>query len=495
MRIKFSVLYIVLSIFISNELQSQNFQLNSNDSLRSILTLQENINALLNDKNLKNSKFGLCVYSLNNNKSIYKKNSNVLLTPASNTKLFTSFALLDFLGANFKVKTSVYYDSDNLKDGVLNGDIYLYGRGDIFLSIPDIEELAQQIKNRGIKRINGNVYADASFFDQDYYRSSYSGDREEVEPTGPVYALSIEKNQINVLVKSSSKIGAPANIQIIPGSKSFVINNLAKVGYAGKKKKGRTIAISIKNNGNTQVITVTGTIPPNQTAYYSYFNSNPALTAAGVLKERLEVIGVKVSGAVAQKNCPSIKSSVAKEIASFSRPVTDIMYEVNKKSDNFLAEVLFKIVGGNYGKYPVTANSSREKVMESLKKNGIDNNGFMLNDGCGLSRRNLVTAEGLMSLLIKARQKNYGRTLDSTLAIAGVDGTLRRRMSGTLAQNNLHAKTGTLRNVSSLAGYVSTKNRDLFVFAFIFNGPSVGYYKQVENKIGELLANFEYKKY
>ncbi len=495
MKIKFLILYIVLFVSQSFQSVSQNSFLTSNDSLKSIITLQENINLLLQDKNLKGSKYGLCVYSLNSNRSIYKKNSNALLTPASNTKLFTSFALLEFLGGNFKLNTSVYYESDNIKDGVLYGDIYLYGRGDIFLSIPDIEDIAQQIKNHGINKIQGNVYADASFFDQDYYRSSYSGDGEEVEPTGPVYALSIEKNQINVLVKSSSKIGSSANIQIIPGSKSFVINNLAKVGYLGKRKRGRNISISIKNVGQTQVITVSGTIPPNQTAYYSYFNNNPALTAAGVLKERLEVIEVKVSGTVASKYCPAIKSNTAKEIAIFSRAVTDIMYDVNKKSDNFLAEVLFKIIGGNSGKYTSTAKSAREKVMEMLAHNSIDHKGFMLNDGCGLSRRNLVNSEGLMQLLIVARYKNYGRVLDSTLAIAGVDGTLRKRMVGTLARNNLRGKTGTLRNVSSLSGYVGTKNKELFVFSFIFNGPSVGYYKQIENKIGELLANFEYKKF
>ncbi len=500
-----SMLFVFISFELNYSQQSTDTQqigshldLTSNDSLKSILSLQANINALLNDKNLKGANYGLAIYSTINNKSIYKRNSEKLLTPASNTKIFTSFALLNFLGENFNTRTSVYCKADAIQGNAINGDIYLFGRGDINLSIGDIEDLAQQIRNLGITQINGNICADASFFDKDYARSSYSGDREEVEPTGPIFPLTVENNLINVLVKAGSRTGGPANIQIIPNSKSFIVRNNSLVGFVAKKKKKAApagIGVRITNENDKTIITINGIIPPKQTAYYSYFNNAPDVTAAGVLKERLAVVGVKVSGDVKAATLGEIKNNTAKEIANFERPITDIMYWVNKKSDNFLAEMLFKIIGGNFAKYPSTAQSAREKVMQALNDNGIPHNGFQLNDGCGLSRRNLVSAEGLAKLLLVAKNKKFGRALDSTMTIAGVDGTLRKRMVGTLAANNLHGKTGTLSNTSSLSGYVRSSNGEQFTFAFIFNGPGVGYYKQVENKIGELLANFKYLKY
>lgn len=493
-------LFIVINIFSSSALVSNNqfgshLDINSGDSLKNIQNLQYSINSLLNDKNLQNANYGLTIYSITNNKFYYKRNSDKLLTPASNTKLFTSFACLNYLGEDFNTRTSVYCNSNAINGNQINGNIYLYGRGDINLGISDIEELAQQIKNYGINEINGNICADASFFDTDYYRKSYSGDNEEVEATGPIYPISIEKNMINVLIKAGSITGKSANIQIIPTSNSFVVRNNTLVGYAGKRKKGSTISVRITTENQKTIITVSGTIPPKQTGYYSYFNNSPALTAAGVLKERLAVVGVKVNGEVYNSKIDKSDPKNILEIANYDRPITDIMYWVNKKSDNFLAEMLFKIVGGNYAKYPSTAQSAREIIMKSLDTNGINRKNFLLNDGCGLSRRNFVSSEGLLQLLVTSKRKCFGGVLDSTLAIAGVDGTLRNRMKGTAAENNLRAKTGTLRNVSSLAGYVRTLNGELLAFAFIFNGPSVGYYKQTENKIGEILANFQYLKY
>lgn len=489
-------LFIIFSslALISNNQFGSHLDINSSDSLKNIQNLQYSINSLMNDKNLQSANYGLTVYSITNNKFYYKRNSDRLLTPASNTKLFTSFACLSYLGENFNTRTSVYCNSNAINGAKLNGNIYLYGRGDINFGISDIEELAQQIKNFGINEINGNICADASFFDTDYHRKSYSGDNEEVEATGPIYPISIEKNLINVLIKAGSITGKSANIQIIPTSNSFVVRNNTLVGYA-RKKKGSTISVRITTENQKTIITVSGTIPPKQTGYYSYFNNSPALTAAGVLKERLAVVGIKVNGEVYIGKMDKSDTKNIVEIANYDRPITDIMYWVNKKSDNFLAEMLFKIVGGNYAKYASTAQSAREIILKSLDTNGIARNNFVLNDGCGLSRRNLVSSDGLVQLLVTSKRKSYGEVLDSTLAIAGVDGTLRKRMIGTTAEKNLRAKTGTLRNVSSLAGYVRTLNGELLAFAFIFNGPNVGYYKQTENKIGEILANFQYLKY
>lgn len=483
---------------------NSHLSLSHDDSVKSLNNFRYKINEILNDKNLKGASYGIAIYSQSMQKFIYQKNVEKLLTPASNTKLFTTFAAMSFLGPNFNLRTSVYCLPGALKGSQINGDIYMYGRGDINLRISDVETLAERIRNLGVKTINGNIVADATFFDNDFHRSSYSGDNEVVEPTNPVYALSIGGNIINVLVKAGSKTGVKANVQVIPNSHSIEIVNNSIVGHVARKKKGKvkskgvaspTISSSISTQGDKTVIRISGYITPNQTKYFNYQDKTPEMTAAGVLKERLAMMGVKVTGNVVVGKCQELHSGKAREIAYCVNPMYDILTQVNKKSNNYLAEMVFKVIGGYYGKHPSTANNAREKIMQVIDSNYIPHKGFMLNDGCGLSRRNLVSVDGLAKLLIQNRKKKWGREFDSTLSIAGVDGTLRKRMIGTFAEGNLKAKTGTLRNVSSLAGYVGTRSEDEFIFAFIFNGPSVGHYKQIENKLGEAMADFNFYKY
>lgn len=487
---------------------NSHLSLSHDDSVKSLNNFRNKINEVLNDKNLKGASYGIAIYSQSMQNFIYQKNVEKLLTPASNTKLFTTFAAMSFLGPNFQIRTSVYCLPSALKGGQINGDIYMYGRGDINLRISDVETLAEKIRNLGVKTINGNIVADATFFDRDFQRSSYSGDNEVVEPTNPVYALSIGGNILNVLVKAGSKTGVKPNVQVIPNSHSIEIVNNALVGHVVTKvKKGKgkgkgktavsspTISSAISTEGDKTIIKISGYILPNQTKYFNYQDKTPELTAAGVLKERLEMMGVKVNGNVSVGKCQELHSGKAREIAYCVNPMYDILTQVNKKSNNYLAEMVFKVIGGQYGKHPSTANNAREKIMQVIDSNYIPRKGFMLNDGCGLSRRNLVTVDGLAKLLIQNRKKKWGKEFDATLSIAGVDGTLRKRMIGTFAEGNLKAKTGTLRNVSSLAGYVGTRSEDEFIFAFIFNGPSVGHYKQIENKLGEIMANFNFYKY
>jgi D-alanyl-D-alanine carboxypeptidase len=135
-----------------------------------------------------------------------------------------------------------------------------------------------------------------------------------------------------------------------------------------------------------------------------------------------------------------------------------------------------------------TAKSASMAELQILKDNEINTNGFVFNDGSGLSRRNLITAEGLTNLIIKAIESPFANDFINSLSIAGYDGTLQKRMLNTFAAGNVRAKTGTLSNVSSLTGIVNNRRDDTIIFGFIFNGGSVGTYKKIENEISILLS-------
>ncbi len=185
-------------------------------------------------------------------------------------------------------------------------------------------------------------------------------------------------------------------------------------------------------------------------------------------------------------------ASKLRVIAETGRPITEFIYELNKESNNFIAEHVMKAIGAYTKENKLNLESYRKSLFKVLEKNYISCPGCAINDGSGLSRRNLVTASSLIRILKTSYESPYGSALDSSFSIAGVDGTLKKRMIATVAGGNLRGKTGTLRNVSSLAGYVNTLDGELLAFAFIFNGNDPGLYKQIEDDICETISQFFY---
>lgn len=256
-----------------------------------------------------------------------------------------------------------------------------------------------------------------------------------------------------------------------------------------KKSKAPISRISIQHN-QQGLITVNASGKGTSSATYTM--KYPDIYAAGVLSSKLRLAGIHVqNGLLGRKSSPSN----AIMITEFKRPLAYMISLVNKNSDNFLAEHVYKMVGAYAGGHINTGKVATETVKNALSQCGIPVDGLCINDGSGLCRKNLFSAYVQTMLLEKAIKMKFGEAFKQTLSIAGVDGTLRKRMVGTYAENNLCAKTGTLRNTSALSGYASTKDGDQVVFSIINNGPNVSNYKQLENKIGAAIANFSYQNY
>jgi D-alanyl-D-alanine carboxypeptidase/D-alanyl-D-alanine-endopeptidase (penicillin-binding protein 4) len=515
------------------------------DSARALRTLRERLDNIFTSNAYRSGRTSVSVWSITRGASIYERNHLANLTPASTTKLFTTASVFQLYGAGSSVTTDVRYDGTIGSDGTLRGNLYLIGHGDALLSVNDLEELADKVRAAGITRVTGNVYGDGSAFESQSNRAVYSGDFEDVVPLPPIVALNVNRGTIAV-VASAGRSGIPS-VQTIPASDAVELVVRAKTAAAaappptqprkrsarrappttGKRKstkkrtsakrradvhqiqegerfgdappeprqrrrtrrvRSRVSASSTLLPNGTQRIAVNGNPGRNATSTVYVNAAKPALFTAGVFVNRLRSGGVTVDGAVLERQAPSN----ARIVAQFRRPLTEIAGVVNKRSDNYIAEHLFKLVGATCGDHTTTSARARRTVLDVLDTLGVQRNGCVFYDGSGLSRRNLVSAATQVQMLRKIHTLPWGREYRSTLAIAAYDGTIRGRMHGTPAANNVTAKTGTLRNVSSLSGYVTTADGELLAFSFMSNGPSVGSYKQLESLAAATLAAFSY---
>ncbi len=492
------------------------------DSTNSIESLQSEIKQILrSSKYLRAAKKSIVVYSLDRDTILFEQDMEKALTPASTTKLVTTFSAMSYFGKDFGITTSVYTNGKIDSSGVLQGDLIMVGRGDALLSIKDIDVISDEIVSLGIDSIAGKFLADDTFFDNKRIRKEYSGDRDHVVKLAPLSALGMERNLATVLISSGSYHNSKLNVQLIPESEAFTLNVTGKT-RGGKKSKAyldlddyddqsylieeyrgdappaprrrrRTVSIRTSYNAEThkQHFKVGGYLRSNRRASYSYYMDNPAFVTIGALMHRLKTQGVRFENIIDTANIRVSKDTLTL-LSEISRTMTEFSAEVNKDSDNFLAENLYKLTGALYGNYKDNAAGAKAVRDSVFKYNSIYSKKCVTNDGSGLCRSNLISAKTLLDILIAANNSKMREAFDSTLSIAGVDGTLKKRMRNTAAESNLIAKTGTLRNASALAGYCTTLDGERLAFAFMFNGSSVHSYKQAEDDLGVLLSQFFY---
>jgi len=525
------------------------------DSANAVKELRTRLNNVFTSRIYRGSHVSVAVWSLRSGKPLYEYNPFTALTPASNTKIVSTAAVFNTLGKGGTINTEIRADGPIDVNGTLRGNLYIVGCGDALLSAPDLEFIADKVRAAGVKRITGNVYGDDSFFDNVSSREIYSGDGEQVQAVAPIVPLTLNKSTLAVIVTAASNgrttvqtlpssdgveivgnTSAPAQVvtpkivapikrkKIAPAKSKRAVRSKTKSRVPTKRKpivskkkrrhaevlsmqidrygdvprqknrrrrkaaRSRVRVTSAMLSNGIQQITIHGSPGANR-SYTTYVNmSNPTVACAGTLSTRLRTAGVFIDGTVGEKIAPSN----SKLITSFRRPFVDFASVVNKRSDNYLAEHVFKMLGGLHHAKTNTAQTSKRLMVEVFDSLGVPRMECSFNDGSGLSRRNKICAASLAGLLAEISKLPWGPEFASTLSIAGFDGTVRGRMKGTLAENNVKAKTGTLRNTSALSGYVVTADGEPLAFSFISNGPNVRGFKGSENQAAVLLANFSY---
>lgn len=452
---------------------------------KNITSLKQKLDAVTSDKFFESTLIALDVYDLTDKKALYKKNEKVLLHPASNMKIITSAAGLIFLGEDYTFTTSLYYDGF-LEDSVLNGNLFIVGGGDPLFTTEDLDFFVDETKKLGIKSINGNIYGDVSFIDNLFWGKGWMWDDDPSTDAPYLSALNINNNSVTITV-APGLLEQPADVSLIPSTGYFNIKNNSVTSFSSTDIYFDRDWLNRSND-----IIVTGII--SQSDYRKSKRVNvfrPEIYFLTLLKERMLLNNISISGII--DTLTLTDSGI--HLYSFERPYKDVIYPVNKDSDNLSAEMILYALAEKFHGKPAAAENGIKLINDLLTLSSLDPSFYRLVDGSGVSHYNLLTAE-LINSVLKTMYYEYPELytlLNDSFPIAGVDGSLRNRMRNSVAQNNVRAKTGTLSGVSSLSGYVTAKNGNLLAFSILIqnhvrNGARA---TQFQNDICIILAGYE----
>jgi D-alanyl-D-alanine carboxypeptidase/D-alanyl-D-alanine-endopeptidase (penicillin-binding protein 4) len=385
-------------------------------------------------------------------------NSDLALNPASCMKLITSAAALSLLGPDYRFKTDFYADRQ-VKNGTI-GMLYVAGTGDPLLVSEQIWRIARVLYDMGLRKITGGIVVDDSFFDS--YDVPKKPGEEYRAFSAKTAATAVNFNSVTIHI-APGEPGTPAIVTADPPTEYFKIAN--KVMTGGKYAAD---AFSTLENGH-EVLTVRGTIPESFSVAEVYRSiADPSAYAGYVMKYVLEQNGIAVAGQVSRGGVPSGARLLTSEV---SKPLATIIREMNKFSNNFIAEQVVKHLGSvRYGR-PGSTEKGLKAMQEYLAALGIRPDGYTIENGSGLSEKTRLSSAQLARLLSAAYQDFTIRPeFMASLSIVGVDGTTRRWKKESALNGLVRAKTGTLNNVSTFAGYVPMKDGRIAAFAILANG-------------------------
>jgi len=390
-------------------------------------------------------------------------NSEKLFVPASLSKIPTALTFLDQISMDHKFKTWVYH-SGKIEKGILKGDLYLKGGGDPTFVTESMWLLVNKLRRSDIKKIEGQLFVDESYFDSDYYSEGRQQKRVDRAYDAPVSALSFNWNSISIYVRPGKREGDTARVYTDPELPFIQVNNKAKT--TGHSKT--TLAVKRRLDGEKIIIDVTGkiSVSKDEKAFYKSIG-DAALWTGAVFKKVLNQAGIQYDGAVKKGVAPTSATQLI-EYESWSVP--RMMAALSKFSNNFVAEMLTKHLGKREG-VPGNIEGGLVKIKRYLQKRKWLDSQFVFENPSGFTRNNKMRADYLGRLLDGAR-KDFDSAPEfmASLPISGTDGTLRSRMKQTM-RGKVRAKTGYLSGVVGLAGYMETiKGEEPITFVFFYNG-------------------------
>lgn len=465
----------------------------SNESTK----LSEQIDEIVSDTRLDGSITGVSIRRANNGEAIYSHSGDIRLHPASNEKILTAASALDVLGPDYRFSTEVLTDG-KLKGKVLKGNLYLKGKGDPTLMKDDLNQFAKELKKKGIHKIKGDLIGDDSWFDDVRLSTDLNWDDESFYTGAQISALTLSPNDdydsgtVIVEVYPGEKAGAIPEIKLVPETDYLNVVNKAKTVGKNESKD-----ISIEREHGTNTIVIEGEIPVDGARTRVWRSVwEPTGYALDVFKKSLEEQGIQLIGkSKAKVGVTPEKATVL--TSKQSMPLEELYIPFLKLSNNGHAEVLVK----EMGKF-VHGEGSWDKgieVMEDkLAKFGVNTDTVMLRDGSGMSHKNLIPAEELTKFLYEIQDESWFPVFKNALPVAGeserlVEGTLRDRMTGDSTKGNVIAKTGSLTGVSTLSGYVTSKDGEKLIFSIMMNNYKTGPMTEIQDEIATTLAEYEFE--
>jgi len=498
-------------------------------------TLAAQIAAILAPPDVARDHWGIAVTTLDGT-PIYALNEAQLFQPDSNAKLFTTAAALALLGP-FRTFQTVVAITAPIKKGVLHGNLYLVGGGDAnfgvqdvpYLSpaarpkpplpppatIPDIDNLADQIVAKGIQRIEGDILGDDSLYKWRPYPHDWSWDDLVWGYGAPLSALTIHDNAVEIRAASGSNA-------FVPDLPYYAISNHVGVTYSTTRDCD---SLHFSRFPGSKEVNIEGALPDKAPPCPESISiDDPAEYAAIALKAALEKRGVRVLGSAKPWHNdaesgerspisidglphanPAPKSGIegcfeivndgpdVNVIAQHSSPplTADVTF-TNKVSQNLHAELILRLLGKTLGSDGSIEQGTRV-VRQFLTTAGVSDDDFFLFDGSGLSANDRVAPRAFTQLLAYASHQPWGTPWRNTFPTAGIDGTLAGRFKNSPLKGHLWAKTGTLNETNALSGYLAANTGQTVAFSIMVNGHRPGSQSELQaiDRIAEAIAASE----
>ncbi len=422
--------------------------------------LEAAVRALVSDRTLKDAQVGIVITDVESGAVLAQANEHLLLNPASNAKLYTAAAALALLHGSHRYQTTL---SGTIEGNAVTGSLILRGQGDPSLQTSDLWRLAHELKQRGVRRVEGDVVVEQSFFDEKTTPPAFEQQPGEwASFRAPVSAVAVNENTLTLFVRPTAN-GSPAVAWFDPPG--FVdVEGTVKTGAEGAD----SVVLALAPSGRRMSAKISGTVGEGaKLVRYTRRVEDPQLLAGYVLRSVLEEVGIKVAGDVKLGTTPA-KAPVL--LRHESEPLSTLLYALGKNSDNFYAEMVFKSLAAE-SKRPAKSDEAAAVVTKWLEKNQLLDEGLVVKNGSGLFDANRTTAHAVAKLLRAAWQDTSVRNeYVAQLAIGGVDGTLHKRFRSHRNHRAIRAKTGTLDDAIALSGYVlSPTGKNTVAFSILFN--------------------------
>ena len=450
---------------------------NNNDPLN---LLNNEIELLKKDPCLKNASWSVMVSETATGKQLCGYNVDMVLEPASVMKIVTTGAALSLLGSSFVFETRLEYSGTIDPEGNLIGNLYITGGGDPTIGSKRFDgavstdsifyEFYRALKQNNIRHIKGSVVADASFFEENPAAGSWLWEDIGNYYASGAYGLNINENSYRIYFDAGVDLGSPALLNI----KDPELNEMEFINNVKTGKAGSGDNVIIYGSPYTNVRMLEGTVPVGKTNFdVDGSLTDPPAYFAKLFSEYIYNKGIIADSAT--KTNRKIKwegktDSVKRKILALhkSPELKEIVVPTNTKSVNLFAEAILKTIG-RIKKDKGSETAGVEAVKNFWASKNIDLKGFEMEDGCGLSRKNKISTRQLCEMLkILTKEKAY-TDFSQSLPLAGKTGGMAAMLKGTIAENNLRAKTGNMDKIKSYAGYVKNISGKNLCFALVFN--------------------------
>ncbi|MHA6252800.1 D-alanyl-D-alanine carboxypeptidase/D-alanyl-D-alanine endopeptidase [Oceanobacillus sp. CAU 1775] len=436
-------------------------------------SLEDKIYTILEKEELNGAIVGITVKDAQHGELIFSHNNDIRLHPASNMKLLTGIAALETLGPEYRFRTEILTDG-KVVGNTLSGNLYIKGKGDPTLLKTALKKIASDLKAQGIQVIQGNLIADDEWYDDVRLSQDLNWSDESFYTGAQITALTLSPNEdydagtVIVEVAPTDSTNGKAHIRTIPKTDYVTIINRTELVGIGEAKD-----ISIEREHGTNNIIVEGQMPKDGSLSRSLVSVwEPTGYALSVFRDALTEEGIQFTADSQDVFHTTPKTAELLAIRE-SAPLSDLLLPFMKLSNNGIGEVLTKEMGKQ-----INMEGSWEQgllvIEDVLAELGVRREDILLRDGSGMSHKTLISTDNIAELLFQVQEKDWFDVFKTSLPVAGeeerlIGGTLRHRLTTPPTQGNAFAKTGMITGVSTLSGYLNTKNGEELIFSVLIN--------------------------